>query len=311
MTDAPNGIVTLVPTLESTPPRMSNTIVRVITALATAVAKIEPPKKMKTAKVKTKTGDDYTYSYASLADVIAAVRGPLADEGLCFVQDATTTVDRVSVTTIVLHSSGEWIRFGPFELPAGGTPQAFGSALSYARRYALTAALGIATEDDDDGALAGTTKDRTRKASEPQMKRLHALAKQKGKTHDQLRDWAGANLGIESLVELTSSGAKAMMDSLEILPDAVVESGVAEKSVESDKPEHAATVRDEQVSEEDDDAPATKSLWHEAREVFGSLPKVIAAYRDAVGVTGTIKQKDVTNGVLRELIENARADAAS
>lgn len=321
------GNVTMLPasaTETTQPARQSQMVTNVIKALVEAQSKIAPPKKGRTAKVRTKTGDDYSYNYASLDDILAAIKEPLAAAGLCFTQDATTQPGSVSVMTTLLHVSGEWLRFGPFELPAGETPQAKGSALTYARRYALTSALGIATEDDDAASAGKPKTPRNDQASEAMMKRLHAVAKTKGVTHEGLRDWAGKNLGIESLVELTSSGAKTMLDSLAELPDVAVEPGVAEKdvgvegaqesNVAGDGPSRSSTSEGTDASistNPEDDEPATRELWSEARTVFGSLPKVIAAYREAVGVTGTVKQKDVTNGVLRELIDVAQAEAAS
>jgi len=71
------------------------------------------------------------------------------------VQEATTSQEGVSVVTRVLHSSGQWIEFGPFTIPLGKKDaQSVGSACSYAKRYALSAALAISAEKDDDGNRA-------------------------------------------------------------------------------------------------------------------------------------------------------------
>jgi hypothetical protein len=99
-------------------------------------------------------GRGYEYEYANLADVLADARPKLAEHGLVVFQTVTTNDRDVEVWTTVMHTSGEWLRMGPLALPAGNTPQQAGSAITYARRYAIMAALGCATEDDD-GASAG------------------------------------------------------------------------------------------------------------------------------------------------------------
>lgn len=97
----------------------------------------------------------YQYRFADLADVLATSRPTLAAHGLAVFQVPVTDHDSVVVRTTLLHTSGQWLRFDPLRLPAGGTAQNVGSAITYARRYSLLASLGLATEDDD-GADAGT-----------------------------------------------------------------------------------------------------------------------------------------------------------
>lgn len=117
-------------------------------ALVAAQAEFPDVTKAKTANTGT-----YSYRYADLADVLDAVKPVLKAHGLAVIQDAVTEERGIGVTTIVIHESGEALKFGPLVLPYGNSPQAAGSAITYARRYALVAALGLAT-DDDDGALA-------------------------------------------------------------------------------------------------------------------------------------------------------------
>jgi RecB family exonuclease len=100
--------------------------------------------------------------------------------------------------------------------------------MTYASKYALGLALGVAAEEDDDASGTSAPVGARDKASQSQMKLLHALAKQKGVTHEQMRDWAGRHLGIESLTELSKPGAKEMMESLKALPD--VEEGSTDET---------------------------------------------------------------------------------
>lgn len=95
--------------------------------------------------------------YADLADLIEATRPALAKNGLTVIQLPRLAQGMAGVTTMLLHSSGEWLR-QELLLPAGKLDkldaQTVGSAVTYARRYAYQSLLNIAAEDDDDGNQA-------------------------------------------------------------------------------------------------------------------------------------------------------------
>lgn len=100
------------------------------------------------------------YFYASLENVISAVKEPLSKNGLSFVQLPIRDGHDCGVTTMLMHSSGQWIRCS-FLLPGRDklTPQAFGGLITYARRYSLAALCGVGQEDDDaKGAQDETVK---------------------------------------------------------------------------------------------------------------------------------------------------------
>jgi hypothetical protein len=97
----------------------------------------------------------YSYSYAELADVLGHSRPVLARHGLAAFQVPQIVDGEIAMTTVVMHTSGTFLQFAPFHLPAGNTAQSTGSAATYARRYSVTSILGLATEDDD-GKNAGT-----------------------------------------------------------------------------------------------------------------------------------------------------------
>lgn len=128
--------------------------------------------------------------YADLQSVVDALKEPYASNGIAYVQ-TTRLSDRQSiiVETILMHSSGEWIS-GELEVPAiKNDPQAFGSAMSYGRRYSLQAIAGIPTVDDDAEEAMGRkpeakppqtqTKTQTNPnvMTEPQRRKLWALMK--------------------------------------------------------------------------------------------------------------------------------------
>lgn len=123
-------------------------------ALAAFQAKLPQVAKGETAVVPTKTGGSYKYSYADLADVSKVVLPLLGPLGLSWVTRPTLTEGGKFVLAYeLLHASGE-SRTGEYPLQLG-TPQEMGSAITYARRYALLSVTGVAPEqDDDDGASA-------------------------------------------------------------------------------------------------------------------------------------------------------------
>lgn len=108
-------------------------------------------------KTKTAKAGPYSYDYADLADMVAALQPVLAANGLSVVQDAGCDMDKdgalwVRVSTTILHASGQSITSSPLTLKVdGGKPQAVGIATTYARRYSYGAALGVSPEADTDG----------------------------------------------------------------------------------------------------------------------------------------------------------------
>ena len=95
-------------------------------------------------------------SYADLASVVEACREPLANNEIAVVQPpATLENGEVSVTTMLVHSSGQWMRETLSVKPKDDGPQAMGSVITYLRRYSLAAFAGVAPEDDDAEAAEG------------------------------------------------------------------------------------------------------------------------------------------------------------
>jgi hypothetical protein len=142
--------------------KTSETTAEVFTALAKAAAELENPRASETAKVKSKkTGVEFSYKYANLADLAAQIRTCLSAHGLAVLQEAVATLPAntlVGVNTRIVHSSGEWVELGTLWMQGGEGAQEQGSALTYARRYALTAAFTLAPDEDDDGAKAQAAK---------------------------------------------------------------------------------------------------------------------------------------------------------
>lgn len=128
------------------------------TALAEAQAKFP-------AVPKTGKNPHLKNEYATLDDIISAVRGPLGAHGLSFVQLLGSNGDGVTLRTILLHKSGQSLE-STVVVDAGegnrgiNALQALGSAITYMKRYSLAAMLGISTDGDTDGTGAPETAGR-------------------------------------------------------------------------------------------------------------------------------------------------------
>ncbi len=103
-----------------------------------------------TCAIEDKINPHFKSSYASLNSIFNACRSQLSKNGICIVQSLSTANDMYVLTTLLAHSSGQWMSS---QLPFASlkcTPQALGSALTYFKRYSLSAMTGVSSGDDDD-----------------------------------------------------------------------------------------------------------------------------------------------------------------
>lgn len=120
--------------------------------LAKALAKFQADIK---DPARDKDNPYFKSKYVALDGLLDAVRPVLAANGLSFIQSPVSNGQDMGVATLLMHDSGEWIESDPFMLHAvKNDPQAGGSAITYARRYSLSAVLGVAWDDDDDANMA-------------------------------------------------------------------------------------------------------------------------------------------------------------
>ena len=106
--------------------------------------------------------------YAPLNEILNEVRPLLSRHGLAVIQNTMSIEDKIGIQTIIIHSSGENIASDILLLKADkDTAQGQGSAITYGRRYQLSAMLSIASEDDDDGNTASGNKPDPKKAVTP------------------------------------------------------------------------------------------------------------------------------------------------
>jgi hypothetical protein len=124
-------------------------------ALAEVQAHLPTIAKTETATVRSDKGS-YSYSYANLAQVSHAILPLLGKVGLAWICRPTLTeAGKMVLAYRLLHVSGEEVA-GEYPLPATGTPQQIGGAITYARRYTLCSVTGVAPEQDDDDAAAAS-----------------------------------------------------------------------------------------------------------------------------------------------------------
>jgi len=139
---------------------MSTTSKTIFQALVAAQKNFE-------AASKTSNNPHFRSKYAALDVCVDAVKEALNNEGIFLLQKTHECSDGVTVETIFIHESGEQLSGGILHVPASKhDAQGYGSALTYARRYSLLAACGIAPEDDDGNAATASAPKRPPPPSE-------------------------------------------------------------------------------------------------------------------------------------------------
>lgn len=133
----------------------------IYTAYAKAFAEIG-------AAAKQANNPHFKSKYADLPSVIDAIKGPLANHGLAFIQKPFDCERGVSIETILLHSAGEQMSLGVVSVPVDkNNAHGTGSAMTYARRYGLMAGFGVPAEDDDGNAAVAAPPKRQEQSSAP------------------------------------------------------------------------------------------------------------------------------------------------
>jgi hypothetical protein len=141
---------------------------------------------------KDGTNPHFKSKYVTLDGTVKAIHECAPKHGLSYIQSPLMTESGVGVTTILMHSSGEFIEFDPFILPMDKkTAQGAGSAITYARRYSLSAAFGIVSDLDDDGNEATDSNRSNQNYNQKQVTKETILAKWKllGGTDDNFGEW--------------------------------------------------------------------------------------------------------------------------
>ena len=154
--------------------------------------------------LKTQTNPHFRSKYADLSACVEAVVDALNAEGFGLIQRTHEgDGNGVNVETVFLHESGESLSAGILHVPAQkNDPQGYGSALTYARRYSLMAACGIAPEDDDGNAASKAQRQPAKPAgmTDDQTRQIFDLCNQAGKSPADLT----AFFGVERVADIPS-----------------------------------------------------------------------------------------------------------
>ena len=162
----------------------SEEIDKLAIALAKFQGSLEQPSLNSEVKVRTKTGGEYKFKYADLSECKRAAKQPLADNELSVCQ---LIEDDYSIRTILLHSSGQWIS-SKVRMPSNtADAQSIGSAITYAKRYAFCAILGIVADDDEDANIASSNTAQKEQPKELPKKTANSKVK-KELTRDHLNN---------------------------------------------------------------------------------------------------------------------------
>lgn len=159
----------------------SEEIDKLAIALAKFQGSLEQPSLNSEVKVRTKTGGEYKFKYADLSECKRASKQPLADNELSVCQ---LIEDDYSIRTILLHSSGQWIS-SKVRMPSNtADAQSIGSAITYAKRYAFCAILGIVADDDEDANIAsGNTAQKEQPKEQPKKTANSRVKKELTRDH--------------------------------------------------------------------------------------------------------------------------------
>lgn len=134
--------------------KMSESISNLATAMSLFQSQVAGAK-------KSSDNPYYNSKYADLAEIWKTIREPLTANGLSVIQTSDVSDPEIAIVeTILMHKSGEWIMGSSSMKPKKSDPQGVGSAITYARRYGLSAILGIHQEDDDGNKASAKSNKR-------------------------------------------------------------------------------------------------------------------------------------------------------
>jgi hypothetical protein len=193
----------------------SPSLAKLAPALALVQESMEPV-------VKDRANAHFKFKYATLDAIMEAVRAPLAKAGLVVVQggrirEGGSTL--LEVETLLIHTSGEWVANYTTVPIAKADPQGMGAALTYGRRYGMSALLVLATEDDNDAEPRGNAAPAKSefvapktppKASKTQIADIGALTSvliADGTPSDEIEKWMLNAFGTVSASEMTRENA--------------------------------------------------------------------------------------------------------
>ena len=180
-----------------------------INELATALSKAQGEMQ---AAIKDKVNPFFKSSYADLGSVWDAARPVLSKYGLCVMQTTEMNADgsKIIMVTTLAHTSGQWMKsFLPLN-PSKNDSQGVGAALTYLRRYSLSAIVGVVCDEDDDGETAvgrgKTQQNQSDRIGKSEITAMNALINNLDEeSNKSFREWIRKNFSAESIQDLPKS----------------------------------------------------------------------------------------------------------
>lgn len=190
---------------------MSESVQELAKALATANQSVKNPK-------KNANNPHFKNDYATLDSVIESYKNVYLDNGISVLENPVSQDGKIGVSITLLHSSGQFMTHDPFLLPPGKeTAQGYGSSITYARRYALSAVMNIAADDDDDGNQAGEKQpaQQTQPITQKQVGDIKTKAMQFAEMRSQDANKAYEALNISDVTKLSKQDAEQCINKLD------------------------------------------------------------------------------------------------
>jgi len=182
----------------------------------------------------TASGGSFSYDYTTLDTLIEHVKEPLNEQNLTLTQSNQTIDEKPHCVTTLIHSSGQWLRSETMLCLSSNDPQDFGKAMTYARRYSLSALLGIASEQDDDAQSVSQGSPSTSKStqssgggklSDKQKGFIKGLCKDRVfpakdlYLAEEIEEFICDNIGVDQLDDLTKDQASGLIDKMTEWPE--------------------------------------------------------------------------------------------
>jgi hypothetical protein len=258
--------------------RSSESVAAIATALAKAQTELSNPEKAMVGTVYNNRSDSpQSFRYASLSSGLDIIRKTLGGQQIAVAQ--TTDIDRaggtVNLTTVLLHTSGEWISsdWPVCQLSETSAPRRMGAALTYARRYALFTIVGIAGEDDLDAPDLNSEPPKGHKATDAAIALSPSPVPVRPshlQTGNGIKPPAGEKLGAEESAMTTAQ----LIREIETLP-------------EDDLQPRAIAILKVKNRLATDDAKRVEEAFAARMALQGALPETLAADEPESAPTNT------------------------
>lgn len=177
-------------------------------ALVVANREVKNPK-------KNATNPHFKNDYATLDSVIESFKSIYLENGISVLENPVSQDGNIGVSVTLLHESGQFITHDPFLLPPGkNTAQGFGSSITYARRYALSAVMNIAADIDDDGNTA-SEEVQNNPITQQQVGQIKTKAMQFAKMRNGNADKVYKALNISDVTKISTEYADKAINALD------------------------------------------------------------------------------------------------